>query len=594
MENFSSGLLSSIPWAFLGDIEDPAVLAQQLKEERTYWNGKQPFLPKFSLITPTWNTEPRFVIELIESCLAQSYPHWELILIDDASSNLHHLSYIQTYKEQDSRIKFYSNPQNLGISGSRNRAISIATGDWIGILDHDDLLHPRVLSYFAKFMAEHPEISFLFCNEYKIDAKSRLLSDFFYKPKFDRKTLLRSNYIAHFTVVRTSLYQSLFRSEGVLFRPEYDGVEDHDCFLRLSKTPEFHAAHVPVFGYVWRKSATSTAEHVSAKPYVNDRLQKLVNRDLDPSQWTLQLPLDSQSKWPYLKAIGSNQWVILISICDHFSFEEIKSFINMLKDQRGSLTFMILTPALTQELWLKVIDEVQLNSKIQIVPSVPDEGWHAIWYAPRSLSLSREDSLLFVCQTFEQDPECGWVGFRLLGPNSEKLPSSFRFALKMQGGLQLCKERHQPFFADDDLLSPCVVGPSSFFSKAFWNHAAPLLNAELEEWELMRLLSLHRMTCYYAGSHELQLLDAPKSLLWVKSLTEFPSQTEEINQSGSISPAYYRSSTGQGSFSSSDSVFIDKPFRYKVADLVNEALKSYLRPLHSLLKRQLSKQILRG
>lgn len=265
-------LLDQTPWAFLGFPDDRESLNLALSHPLSAVDSQHPF---FTLITPMWNTPSHFLEAAIHSCLLQTFSNWELILIDDGSSQVEHLDVATRLSAQDSRIRFYKSVRNGGISHARNEAITKARGEYIAILDHDDLLHPFVLSHFYENLLKNP-VDLIYCNEVKIDTDGRRLADFFFKPGFDRQTLLRSNYIAHLAAVKATRVHELQTNDGFCFDSQFDGVEDHQYFLRLSALSNFTITHTPIFGYYWRKSPTSTAEAVSAKPYVKPRLCKML------------------------------------------------------------------------------------------------------------------------------------------------------------------------------------------------------------------------------------------------------------------------------------------------------------------------------
>lgn len=253
------------PWALNGPIQNRTALRKALVNEASRFGATQGG-PKFSLIAPMYNTDPMHLQELIWSCQLQTWANWELLLYDDCSPAQGHLTLAESASRSDARIKFIKGSVNKGISGARNAAIAEASGDFICVMDHDDLLHPQTLGIYARLLQEDPAVNFLFCNEVKISNDGRVLSDFYSKPGFSYATLLRTNYICHFTAVGRELMFSARTEKGECFVPEYDGFEDHHLFLRLAEQPAFKPRHTPVFGYYWRKAATSTASQIGVKP----------------------------------------------------------------------------------------------------------------------------------------------------------------------------------------------------------------------------------------------------------------------------------------------------------------------------------------
>ena len=269
--------LAHVPWAIDGRTQDYAALRKTLRNEAERFLSGQTG-PVFSMLTPMWNTNPRHLEELIWSCLAQSYGRWELILYDDGSEVSEHLVIARRYAAEDARIKLTEGKKNGGISAGRNVAYRQSTGDYIAILDHDDLIHPQTLSLFARTILDKPTINFLYSNECKLSNDSKSLSDFFSKPTYDLQTLLRTNYLCHFTAVHRDLYEASQHKSGDYFLSEYDGVEDHEFFLRCAKLGEVRAVHVPFYLYYWRISPSSTAGDLENKPGVVEKGRHMVEQ----------------------------------------------------------------------------------------------------------------------------------------------------------------------------------------------------------------------------------------------------------------------------------------------------------------------------
>lgn len=266
--------LKSIPWVVDAGPQNHSWLVQGLRLEAARL-AELPRQVMFSLITPMWNTPPRLLEELILSVRCQSWLRWELLLVDDGSPRKGHIEVARRWADRDPRITLVELTENLGISGARNRAIERCRGDFACILDHDDLIHPAALGIFARHLNQDPDANLIFSNEAKIDESSRRVSSFMTKPPFDLFTLLRANYVCHFTAIHRELIQAA-RRDGRVFRSEYDGAEDHDLFLRVALTGKVRAIHVPLFLYYWRITATSTARAHEAKPEIPARRARLM------------------------------------------------------------------------------------------------------------------------------------------------------------------------------------------------------------------------------------------------------------------------------------------------------------------------------
>ncbi len=224
--------------------------------------GAHPERPLFSIIMPVYDPPPEFLHEAIQSVLAQTYPHWELCIADDASPNPVIKSIIEAYAKEDPRIKYIFREQNGHISAASNSALTLATGDYIALLDHDDTLHPFALSAASRGIDEHPDCEILYSDEDKLTWNGKRLDPYF-KPDFDYELLLNHNYLIHLGVYKLS---SVRKIGG--FRLGFEGSQDYDLILRLiDQTDHQKILHIPQILYHWRMSMKSAAQNVNVKPY---------------------------------------------------------------------------------------------------------------------------------------------------------------------------------------------------------------------------------------------------------------------------------------------------------------------------------------
>lgn len=229
----------------------------------------------FSILVPLYNTPEQFLREMIASVQNQTYPRWELCLSDGSDAD--HSEVEQVCRELaagDSRIHYQKLEHNLGISGNTNACIELATGDYIGLFDHDDLLHPSALYENMVAICEQGA-DFLYTDEATFESPHIDQINFtHYKPDFAPDTLRSYNYICHFTVFSKALMDEIGR-----FRPECDGSQDYDMILRL--TEKAHCiVHIPKVLYFWRASAASTASDIRAKTYIMDAAKRALSDHL--------------------------------------------------------------------------------------------------------------------------------------------------------------------------------------------------------------------------------------------------------------------------------------------------------------------------
>ena len=240
-----------------------------------------------SILVPLYNTPEKFLREMIQSVVDQTYVKWELCLADgsdDAHKNVADIcaEYVekdeQTAKEyglKGSRIVYKKLEKNLGISGNTNACLEMATGEYIGLFDHDDLLHPTALFEYMKVI-EAENADYIYCDETTFSGNSiDKMITLHFKPDFAIDNLRANNYICHFSVFSRNLLD-----KTGLFRSEFDGSQDHDLILRLTANAE-HIVHVPKILYYWRSHAGSVASDINAKSYAIDAAKGAVAAHLE-------------------------------------------------------------------------------------------------------------------------------------------------------------------------------------------------------------------------------------------------------------------------------------------------------------------------
>ena len=215
------------------------------------------YKPKISVVVPMYNTDEKFFKELIESLETQTYSNWELCLADGSPEPNKKLN---KYFEKNDKIKYTFLNENLGISENTNEAINLATGDFIGFLDHDDILAQNALYEVVREINENPETDFIYSDEDKIDENYERFEPYF-KPEFSPETLECNNYITHFVVVKKELIDAVGK-----LNPEFNGAQDFDFVLRCTEKAK-RVAHISKILYHWRVHLGSTALAVDSKPY---------------------------------------------------------------------------------------------------------------------------------------------------------------------------------------------------------------------------------------------------------------------------------------------------------------------------------------
>ncbi|HEY9809288.1 MAG TPA: glycosyltransferase family 2 protein [Halomicronema sp.] len=211
---------------------------------------KLPRYPLISILIPVYNTSENWLKEAIESVLAQLYPHWELCIADDASTAPHVKKILQQYSRKDSRIKLVFLEKNSGISVASNNALKIATGEFIILMDHDDLLQKQALYRVAESILEDSP-DFLYSDE-ALMTENGEIRDFVFRPQFSLEFLRSHPYIVHLVGFKTELLKNLGG-----FRNELTISQDYDLILRVCEQAKC-IVHIPEILYCWRLHQTST------------------------------------------------------------------------------------------------------------------------------------------------------------------------------------------------------------------------------------------------------------------------------------------------------------------------------------------------
>ncbi len=269
--------------------------------------------PLFSVLMPVYNTVPHFLDAAIRSVEAQTYDRWELCIADDASTDPRVREVLETAAARDPRITVVYRPVNGHICEASNTALAAARGDFVGLLDHDDLLTPDALQEMAVAINLHPESDVLYSDEDKVDEVG-VRSDPYFKPDWSPEALLSRMYLAHFLLMRTAIVR-----EAGAFRPGFEGSQDHDLALRVTERAR-RVTHIPAVLYHWRTHADSTAAEMGVKPYAIDAAVRAIGDAAERRNLTCRVEPDATSPGAYVPrfAITRRERVsIIVPTRDH-------------------------------------------------------------------------------------------------------------------------------------------------------------------------------------------------------------------------------------------------------------------------------------
>lgn len=252
-------------------IENHVATPAELELQRNY---EFEYKPLISILIPTYKTPKHLLVETIDSVLKQSYSNWELCIADGNSEEPYINEMLDEYARNDNRIKVKYLDENKGIAGNTQECYYMATGDYIGLFDHDDLLEPNALFEVVKAVNEDRTIDFIYTDEDKINEKSDYRFDPHFKQDYAIDTFRSYNYICHFSVFRKDLMAKI---NG--FREGFNGSQDYDIILRATEVAE-NVHHIPKILYSWRVHSGSTAGNPKNKMYCYDSAKKALDEEL--------------------------------------------------------------------------------------------------------------------------------------------------------------------------------------------------------------------------------------------------------------------------------------------------------------------------
>ena len=248
---------------------------QQLteKEIEMQKHRKFDYQPKISIVVPTYNTPLKFLQEMIESVQNQTYANWELCIGDGSEGNQELEETLRSYQEKDNRIKYKILPKNMGISGNTNGALELATGEYIGLLDHDDALAVNALYEVVNALQE-TDYDVLYTDEDMTSYDMKVHKDPKFKPDFSIDLLCSHNYITHFFVAKAEIIRKIGG-----FRSEFDGSQDYDLIFRCVEQAK-QIKHIPKILYYWRMHENSVAGNPASKMYAYEAGKRAIEEHL--------------------------------------------------------------------------------------------------------------------------------------------------------------------------------------------------------------------------------------------------------------------------------------------------------------------------
>ena len=330
---------------------------KEIEEQRNY---KFEYEPKISIIVPMYNTKEKYLKELIDSIINQTYKNWELCLSDGSDEKK---DYVERLVNVDERIKYKFLNANKGISENSNEALKLATGDYIALLDHDDILPAFSLFEVVKTINTDKEAEFIYTDEDKLlEEKENRMGPHF-KQDYAPDTFMSYNYICHFSIFKKNLME---RIGG--FRKEFDGSQDYDIIFRATEQAN-RIIHIPKILYHWRINENSVALSAEAKPYAYEAAKKAIKAHLNRIGLNANVE-DTRIIGLYkvnYEIVGTPKVSIIILNKDHK--KDLKRCIDSILEKTTYKNYEIIiieNNSKTKEIF-KYYKELEKNEKIKIV-----------------------------------------------------------------------------------------------------------------------------------------------------------------------------------------------------------------------------------
>ena len=321
---------------------------------------------KFSLLVPLYNTPKKFLTQAIDSVIAQTYENWELCLADGSDAEHAYVEQVcREYSEKDNRILYQKLEKNGGISENTNRCLAMATGDYIGLFDHDDILHPSVLFEYMRAICDE-DADYIYCDETTFHGNSiDNMITLHFKPDFAIDNLRANNYICHFSVFDRKLLDGM-----EVFRSRFDGSQDHDMILRLTARAK-HVVHIPKLMYYWRSHKESVASDINAKSYAIEAAKGAVADHLQSAGYQ-NFEITSTKAFETIFRIryeiqGNPKISVVIPNKDHF--DDLKRCVTSILEKSSYDNYEIIiveNNSVSDEIF-RYYDELRKNYRIKIL-----------------------------------------------------------------------------------------------------------------------------------------------------------------------------------------------------------------------------------
>jgi GT2 family glycosyltransferase len=323
--------------------------------------------PLISVVVPTYNSDLKFLTEMIESVKGQIYPHWELCIADDASTDPSVRDVLQEAAALDSRIKVTFRTSNGHISEASNSALATATGKFVALLDHDDLLPVHALFMVARYINRYPQAQLFYSDEDKLNEDGKRTAPYF-KSDWNPEMFLTQNMFSHLGVFETDLVRKVGG-----FRKGFEGSQDYDLTLRCVEVAgDGKVVHIPHILYHWRIAPGSTAGSGSEKPYAHLAAMKAIQEHFERQgvQATLEEPIANLQVFRVRYALLRPEPKVSIIIPTRDGVELLRQCINSIQTRTiyQNYEILVVDNGSVKSETFAYFDEIKKRPNIQVIP----------------------------------------------------------------------------------------------------------------------------------------------------------------------------------------------------------------------------------
>jgi len=331
--------------------------------------------PKVSVIMPTYNSNITWLKEAIESLQNQTYTNWELCIADDASTNNSCINFLLEYQKTDNRIKVTFRKENGHISHASNSALEIATGEWMALFDHDDLLSTDALYWVVKAINKNPNVALIYSDEDKIDRKGKRQNPYF-KCDWNYELFLSQNLISHLGVYKTDIVKKIGG-----FRIGFEGSQDYDLALRyIEEIKPDQIFHIPRVLYHWRIHKKSTALKVDKKPYALTSASSAISEHLSRNGILGSVEILENQMYRVKYDLPTNNPLVSIIIPTKNNKKLLKKCINSIleKTNYSNYEILIVNNNSDDESTLNYLEKIKQNDNIRVLVDKREFNFSAI------------------------------------------------------------------------------------------------------------------------------------------------------------------------------------------------------------------------